>query len=103
MKLTELITLLKAGYTKEEINELRDLQRSEEPEQEKEPEEEQEAEPEQEPEPHYVDEIAKLTKQVNELTELLQDNFRKDAEGKAPDPADGDQILKDIIEKGVIK
>lgn len=101
MKLTELITLLKAGYTKEEINELRDLQRSEEPEQEKEPE--AEPEPEQEPEPHYVDEIAKLTKQVNELTELLQDNFRKDAEGKAPDTADGDQILKDILEKGVIK
>lgn len=102
MKLTELITLLKAGYTKEEIAEFKALETKPDPEPSADPEPTQDPEPDPEPAPHYVDEIAKLTEQVNNLTALLQDNFRQNAEGKKPEPAAGDQVLKDILEKGVI-
>lgn len=103
LKLGEIITLLKAGYTKEEISEFKNLETEDpEPQKDPEPEPEPDPEPQKDPEPHYVDEIARLTEQVNSLTALLQDKFRNDAEGKTPEPAAGDQVLKDIIEKGVI-
>ena len=47
---------------------------------------------------HYVDEIAKLTEQVETLTKTLQEVNREKAEGNAPEVISGEQILKDIIE-----
>ena len=96
MTLDQIFKLLDAGYTKEEINELHDLQQSKEPE----PKEPEPKEPE--PEPHYVDDIAKLTEQVKALTESMQEHFRNTAEGKKNGAIDGDNILKNILEKGEI-
>lgn len=102
LKLKEVMALLKAGYTKDEIAEFKALENEPEPDPEPAADPKPAADPEPDPEPHYVDEIAKLTEQVNQLTALVQDGFRKQAEGKTPEPTTGDQILKDIIEKGVI-
>lgn len=103
MTLDQIMKLLDAGYTKEEINEFNDLQQSEEPEPAKEPAADPEppaADPE--PKPHYVDDIAKLTEQVKALTESMQEHFRNTAEEKKTDAVDGDNILKSILEKGEI-
>jgi len=102
MTLDQIMKLLDAGYTKEEINEFNVLQTSEEPEPAKEPA----ADPEpskDEPEPqHYPDEISKLTEQVKALTESMQEHFRNAAEEKKTGALDGDNILKNILEKGEI-
>ena len=100
MTLDQIFKLLDAGYTKEEINDFNDLQQSEEPEPAKEPKQEDKTDPE--PEPHYVDDIAKLTEQVKALTESMQEHFRNTAEEKKTDAVDGDNILKNILEKGEI-
>lgn len=100
MTLEEIMKLIDAGYTKEEINEFKDLQKTEEPEPAKEPKQDDKTDPE--PEPHYPDEISKLTEQVKALTESMQEHFRNAAEEKKTDALDGEQVLKDIIEKGVI-
>ena len=103
MTLDQIFKLLDAGYTKEEINELHDLQQSEEPKPAKEPAADPEppaADPE--PAPHYVDDIAKLTEQVKALTESMQEHFRNAAEEKKTGVSDGDSILKNILEKGEI-
>lgn len=109
MTLDQIFKLLDAGYTKEEINELHDLQQSEEPDQAKEPKQDDKtdpepaaADPEPEPTPHYVDDIAKLTEQVKALTESMQEHFRNAAEEKKTGALDGDNILKNILEKGEI-
>lgn len=106
MTLDQIMKLLDAGYTKEEINEFMDLQTQEpepkEPEP-KEPEPKPEPQPEPEPEPkHYPDEISKLTEQVKALTESMQEHFRNSAEEKKTGVSDGDSILKNILEKGEI-
>lgn len=102
MTLEEIMKLIDAGYTKEEINEMRDLQKSEEPEPAKEPKQDDKTDPEPEPEPHYPDDISKLTEQLKALTESMQEHFRNAAEEKKTDALNGEQVLKDIIEKGVI-
>lgn len=106
MTLEQITKLIDAGYTKDEINELCDLQQgdSEPPEEkpdEKEPEEKSD-EKEPEPEKHYPDEIAKLTEQVKTLTETMQKHFIDAAEKKTP-VDDGTDVLKNILEKGVIE
>lgn len=106
MTLDQIMKLLDAGYTKEEINEFMDLQTSDEPEPAKEPAadpEPKEPEPQKDPEPqHYPDEISKLTEQVKALTESMQEHFRNAAEEKKTGALDGDNILKNILEKGEI-
>ena len=105
MTLDQIMKLLDAGYTKEEINEFKDLQQSKEPEPAKEPKQDDKTDPEPEPEPepkHYPDEIAKLTEQVKALTESMQEHFRNAAEEKKTGALDGDNILKNILEKGEI-
>lgn len=99
MTLDEIMKLIDAGYTKEEIAEFRDLQ-TDPVEPEPEPNEPEPNEPE--PEPHYADEISKLTEQVNKLTEAMQKGFLEFAEKKTSNPEDGDTVLKNILEKGVI-
>lgn len=104
MTLDQIFKLLDAGYTKEEINEFNDLQTSDEPEPAKEPAADPEppaADPEPEPQ-HYPDEISKLTEQVKALTESMQEHFRNAAEEKKTGALDGDNILKNILEKGEI-
>ena len=101
MTLEEIMKLLDAGYTKEEINEFNVLQTSEEPEPAKEPKQDDETDPEPEPEKHYPDEISKLTEQVKTLTETMQKHFIETAEKKTP-VDDGTDVLKNILEKGVI-
>lgn len=107
MTLDQIMKLLDAGYTKEEINEFMDLQTSNEPEPAKEPKQDDKTDPEpqndQDPEPqHYPDEISKLTEQVKALTESMQEHFRNAAEEKKTGVSDGDSILKSILEKGEI-
>lgn len=103
MTLEEIMKLIDAGYTKEEINEFNVLQTSEEPEPAKEPKQDDETDPEPEPEPekHYPDEISKLTEQVKMLTETMQKHFIETAEKKTP-VDDGTDVLKNILEKGAI-
>lgn len=91
MKLKEVITLLKAGYTKEEIAEFKALESKEEPQADPEP-----------PAEDSVPDITALADQVSNLTNMLQEHFRATAEGKKTDQATGEQVLKDILEKGVI-
>lgn len=100
MKVKEIIALLKAGYTKEEIAEFKALESEEGKEPEEDPEDDPEEDPEEDPEPAAG--IAELAAQVNGLKEMLQEHFRTSAEGKPPEAAAGEQVLKDIIEKGVI-
>ena len=103
LKLGDIIRLLKAGYTKEEINELKDLESEPEPEPEpdpKEPDQKEGKEPAGDPEPAAG--ISDLAKELNGLKEMLQDHFRSGAEGKTPEAAAGEQVLKDILEKGVL-
>lgn len=103
MTLDQIMKMLDAGYTKEEINEFKDLQQSEEPEPAKEPAADPEpsaADPK--PAQHYPDEISKLTEQVKALTESMQEHFRNTAEEKKTGVSDGDSILKNILEKGEI-
>lgn len=102
MTLEEIMKLIDAGYTKEEINEFNVLQTSEEPEPAKEPKQDDVTDPEPEPEPekHYPDEISKLTEQVKTLTETMQKHFIETAEKKTP-VDDGTDVLKNILEKGV--
>ena len=109
MTLDQIFKLLDAGYTKEEINEFNVLQTSDEPEPAKEPKQDDKtypeppaADPEPEPPQHYVDDIAKLTEQVKALTESMQEHFRNTAEEKKTVAVDGDNILKNILEKGEI-
>lgn len=109
MTLDQVMKLIDAGYTKEEINEFKDLQTSEEPDTAKEPKQKDKTdskskEPEsKKPEPqHYPDEISKLTEQVKALTESMQEHFRNAAEEKKTGVSDGDSILKNILEKGEI-
>jgi len=110
MTLDQIMKLLDAGYTKEEINEFKDLQQSKEPEPAKEPKQDDKTDSEQQkddkkedPEPkHYPDEISKLTEQVKALTESMQEHFRNAAEEKKTGVSDGDSILKSILEKGEI-
>lgn len=101
MTLEEIMKLIDAGYTKEEINEFNVLQTSEEPEPAKEPKQDDETDPEPEPEKHYPDEISKLTEQVKTLTETMQKHFIETAEKKTP-VDDGTDVLKNILEKGAI-
>ena len=111
MTLEEIMKLIDAGYTKEEINEFKDLQQPEEPEPAKGPTADPEpakgptADPEPpaaDPEPtHYPDEISKLTEQVKTLTETMQKHFIETAEKKTP-VDDGTDVLKNILEKGAI-
>lgn len=103
MTLDQIMKLLDAGYTKEEINEFMDLQTSDEPE----PKQDDETDPEPpaadpKPAPHYPDEISKLTEQVKALTESMQEHFRNAAEEKKTGVSDGDTILRNILEKGEI-
>lgn len=110
MTLDQIMKLLDAGYTKEEINEFKDLQKSDEPDPAKEPKQEDKKDPEPkqedktdpEPQTHYPDEISKLTEQVKALTESMQEHFRNAAEEKKTGVSDGDSILKSILEKGEI-
>ena len=104
MKVKEIIALLKAGYTKEEIAEFKALESEEGKEPEEDPEDDPEDDPEEDPEedPEPAAGIAELAAQVNGLKEMLQEHFRTSAEGKPPEAAAGEQVLKDIIEKGVI-
>ena len=98
--IADRIRLIKAGYTKSDIEELLNLETEpDEPAGDPEPEE---PEPEPDPEPNYADDIAKLSAQLEDLTKLFQESNRNYAEGKKTDPADGEDILKQIIEKGVI-
>lgn len=101
MTLEEIMKLIDAGYTKEEINEFNVLQTSEEPEPAKEPKQDDKTDPEPEPEKHYPDEISKLTEQVKTLTETMQKHFIETAEKKTP-VDDGTDVLKNILEKGAI-
>lgn len=102
MTLEEIMKLIDAGYTKEEINEFNVLQTPEEPEPAKEPKQDDKSDQEPEPEPgkHYPDEISKLTEQVKTLTETMQKHFIETAEKKTP-VDDGTDVLKNILEKGV--
>ena len=101
MTLEEIMKLIDAGYTKEEINEFKDLQQPEEPEPAKGPTADPEP-PAADPEPtHYPDEISKLTEQVKTLTETMQKHFIETAEKKTP-VDDGTDVLKNILEKGAI-
>jgi hypothetical protein len=94
LKIGDVVRLLKAGYTKEEINELRDL--------ESDPEPPADPEPAADPEPSFVDEIAALTAQVKDLTESVQAFKRGAAEKGTPEPdKTADDIIKDMISKGV--
>lgn len=108
-KFTEVLRLLRAGYSKAEITELLEEPEQEEPEQEEQPANESQPEletPEAEPEAeqHYVDEIARLTSQIETLTKTIQEQNRASAESKkAPEPSDGEQVLKDIIEGRIKK
>ena len=98
--IADRIRLIKAGYTKSDIEELLNLETEpDEPAGDPEPEE---PEPEPDPEPNYADDIAKLSAQLEDLTKLFQESNRNYTEGKKTDPADGEDILKQIIEKGVI-
>ena len=98
--IADRIRLIKAGYTKSDIEELLNLETEpDEPAVDPEPEE---PEPEPDPEPNYADDIAKLSAQLEDLTKLFQESNRNYTEGKKTDPADGEDILKQIIEKGVI-
>ena len=105
--IADRIRLIKAGYTKSDIEELLNLETEpDEPAGDPEPEEPEpepeEPEPEPDPEPNYADDIAKLSAQLEDLTKLFQESNRNYTEGKKTDPADGEDILKQIIEKGVI-
>lgn len=102
LKLTDILRLLKAGYTKEEINELKDLETGDEPEPTPAEPEPTPAEPTPNPTNQDGDDIARLTEQIRQLTDTIQNHFRENADGRAPNPDDGTQVLKDIIEKGVI-
>lgn len=108
MTLEQIMKLLDAGYTKEEIAEFKALETGgSEPKPGEDPEPEPEPEPKQDdktdPEPkHYPDEISKLTEQVKALTESMQEHFRNAAEEKKTGALDGDNILKNILEKGEI-
>ncbi len=104
MTLDQIMKLLDAGYTKEEIAEFKALETGG-PEPEPKPGADPEPEPKPEPEPepqHYPDEISKLTEQVKALTESMQEHFRNAAEEKKTGVSDGDSILKSILEKGEI-
>lgn len=103
MTLDQIMKLIDAGYTKEEINEFKDLQQSKEPEPKQDDKKDPEPAKDPEPEPqHYPDEISKLTEQVKALTESMQEHFRNAAEEKKTGALDGDNILKNILEKGDI-
>ena len=107
MTLDQIMKLLDAGYTKEEIAEFRVLQTSDEPDPAKEPKQDDKTDPEPpaaDPKPaqHYPDEISKLTEHVKALTESMQEHFRNTAEEKKTGVSDGDSILKNILEKGEI-
>ena len=109
MKVKEIIALLKAGYTKEEIAEFKALESEEGKEPEEDPEDDPEDDPEEDPEedPEPAAGIAELVnglkeELVNGLKEMLQEHFRTSAEGKTPEAAAGEQVLKDILEKGVL-
>lgn len=101
MTLEEIMKLINAGYTKEEIDEFKDLETGDpEPERDPEPEPAGDPEPAADPKPHYPDEISKLTEQVKTLTETMQKHFIETAEKKTP-VDDGTDVLKNILEKGV--
>lgn len=106
-KFTEVLRLLRAGYSKAEITEMLVApEQEEQPEQEIQPEQQEQETPEAEPEAdqHYVDEIARLTAQIETLTKTIQEQNRASAESKkAPEPSDGEQVLKDIIEGRIKK
>ena len=92
LKIGDVVRLLKAGYTKDEINELRDLETDPEPSED----------PEPAADPTFVDEIAALTAQVKDLTESVQAFKRGAAEKGAPEPdRTADDIIKEMISKGV--
>ena len=96
VSIADRIRLIKAGYSKNEIEDLLKLETEPEPGTDPEPE------PEQEEGPNYADDIAKLSAQLENLTKLFQESNRNSAEGQQTDPADGEAILKQIIEKGVL-
>lgn len=105
MTLDQITKLIDAGFTKEEINELRDLQQNDpEPATDPEPQSDPEPDPQEDPSPetNYPDEIAKLTEQVKTLTETMQKHFIDAAEKKTP-VGDGADVLKNILEKGAIE
>lgn len=104
LSLSDIVRLLRAGYTKDEINELKAAEADPEPA-------EADTEPaEADPEPaeadpagnEFVDEISKLTQQVKDLTESVQAFKRNGAEKETIDPdRTADDIIKNMIEKGV--
>ena len=101
LSLSDIVRLLRAGYTKDEINELKAAEAD--PEADPEP---AEADPEpSEADPagnEFVDEISKLTQQVKDLTESVQAFKRNGAEKETIDPdRTADDIIKNMIEKGV--
>lgn len=104
MTLEDVMKLINAGYTKEEIAEFKALETGgQEPQEPQKPEPQEPQEP-QEPETryeHHPDEIGKLTEQVKTLTETMQKHFIDAAEKKTP-VGDGTDVLKNILEKGAI-
>lgn len=106
-KFTEVLRLLRAGYNKAEITELlEEPEQEEQPANESQPEQPEQETPDEQPEAdqHYVDEIARLTSQIETLTKTIQEQNRASAESKkAPEPSDGEQVLKDIIEGRIKK
>lgn len=92
MKILDRITLLRAGYTRKEIEEMIELEKQE-PEQD--PEQEQEKDPEQDPEP--VVDFEKLYNQEKAAKEKLQEeNRRRDNSGKDNEKSD-EEIMKEIV------
>ena len=107
MTLEDVMKLLDAGYTKEEIAEFKALETGAgdpepKPDDKTDPEPKPDDKTDPEPKPHYPDEISKLTEQVKALTESMQEHFRNAAEEKKTGVSDGDTILKNILEKGEI-
>jgi len=105
MTLDQIMKLLDAGYTKEEIAEFKALETGDpkDPEPAADPKDPEPAADPKDPEPepkHYPDEISKLTEQVKTLTETMQKHFIDAAEKKTP-VGDGTDVLKNILEKGV--
>lgn len=105
MTLDQILTLLEAGYTREEINEMRDLQTPEpEPTPNLEPEPEPEPQPEPTPDPELQKDpdptpayITSLMKSIDKLTKTLQISNRNGAEGAGGTEKSADDVIKDVI------
>lgn len=78
MKISERITLLKAGYSREEINQMVNEEKAEETAESEKPEVPQD----------YKDILVNLASEVKTLKEAVQRKNVQQAEAKAPDPQD---------------